>query len=345
MSTSPVLISVVIEGYNADIGLGSVADTLAGLRSQNFDLSKVEVILLTPGETQASAGFVAEEIGPFAALRCVSVPHAHYYELKNHGARLARGEIVALIDSDTCPDPGWMEAIAHGFSNGALIQSGITKFRRALSKTCSTPLASGSVVPIAAGDCDRWILLAAASISWGFIVPDLTAEGPQAARGFLSHNLAFRTSLLRELSFRADLGRTCAGTFLDHAIRSRGLDIRFEPRQCVEHNFHLSWWLTKLHVRFGHEVHRLKRIDPDAAHAWIRWLGPLEPFATMLWHVMLDLPQWRRTCRAREVGRARALCLIPALFLLSVSARFAEMVGMYASMLRPQVMQKFAARN
>lgn len=41
-------------------------------------------------------------------LRLEEERSKHYYELKNAGARLARGEIVVFLDSDVIPDDGWI---------------------------------------------------------------------------------------------------------------------------------------------------------------------------------------------------------------------------------------------
>jgi hypothetical protein len=40
------LVSVVIEGYNESLDLGSALKALEGLRHQNYDLSRVEVLLV-----------------------------------------------------------------------------------------------------------------------------------------------------------------------------------------------------------------------------------------------------------------------------------------------------------
>jgi hypothetical protein len=188
---------------------------------------------------------------------------AHYYQLKNLGVQRSSGEIVAFTDSDALPHYGWLQTIAGGIMNGAAAVAGITLFR----------WEDGS---------ERFpgLLTAAASISWGFIVGD-------PPRGFLSHNFAFRRSDFEYLTYREDLGRTCAGSFLYAALIREKLPIRFQPEQRVSHTFSFGWWITRLHVRFGHEVYLLRRLNRDAPHRWSSRLSLLEPLATMAWQYRL----------------------------------------------------------
>ena len=211
----------------------------------------------------------------FLRIEAVGADGAHYYQLKNLGVQHSTGEIVAFIDSDALPNADWLRRIATGITSGAAVVAGITLFRW---ENGSRRFAG--------------FLTAAASISWGFIVGD-------PPRGFLSHNAAFRRVDFERIRYREDLGRTCAGSFLHESLIQQELPIRFQPEQRVYHAFNFRWWITRLHVRFGHEVHLLRRLNPQARHRWVRRLGPLEPLASMAWHMALDLPQWFRFSKAR----------------------------------------------
>ena len=48
---------------------------------------------------------------PACQLRFVAAPGLNYYEQKNRGAELARGEIVVYIDSDVIPEERWLESL------------------------------------------------------------------------------------------------------------------------------------------------------------------------------------------------------------------------------------------
>jgi hypothetical protein len=50
-------------------------------------------------------------------LRILPAPGLHYYELKNFGARLAKGRLVVFLDSDVIPQPHWLVNLIGSFAN------------------------------------------------------------------------------------------------------------------------------------------------------------------------------------------------------------------------------------
>jgi hypothetical protein len=49
--------------------------------------------------------------------RALRVPDSRYYELKNHGAAEAAGDIVVFLDADAIPEPGWFENLLAPFAH------------------------------------------------------------------------------------------------------------------------------------------------------------------------------------------------------------------------------------
>jgi glycosyltransferase involved in cell wall biosynthesis len=320
-------VSVVIEGYNESLDLGSADDTMAALLRQEFPLGEVEVILVGSAR-QADAWRVKYGDGaPFARVLALPADGVHYYGLKNEGVRHARAEILALIDSDARPEPGWLASLVAAIEDGAEVSVGITLFRGEDGREPGHPL-----------------LQAAASISWGFVVPHgAVADAPPA--GFLSHNVGFRAATFRRHAYRTDLGRTCAGSLLFVALRASGARIVFTPRQRVAHVFSLSWWVLRLHRRFGYEVILLRRLAETRRHGWLARLRWLEPPLTALWHVALDVPQWRRFSRASGLSPARRVLVLPVVVAMSLLARGGEMIGMLQTISAPDAMKRFAESN
>lgn len=322
MSTSRPRVSVVIEGYNESRALGSADEVMTALLRQDFALGDVEVILVGSRE-QAAAWRARWGAGtPFARVLAVEADGAHYYALKNEGARHAQADVLAFLDSDACPEPGWLAALVASIERGADVSAGVTLFR---------------------GDDGRRpddaLLQVAAAISWGFVVPRQGGvESPPA--GFLSHNVGFRAATFRRHAYRTDLGRTCAGSFLFADLRAAGARMVFEPRQRVAHVFSLGWWVLRLHRRFGHEVLLLRRWD--TAHTRLGWL---EPPLTALWHVALDVPQWWRFGRVAGIPLRRRVALLPLVLPMSVLARGGEMIGMVQTLAAPDAMKRFAESN
>lgn len=316
-------ISIIIEGYNESLDIGSAAETLAGLRAQNYPLSRVEVILAGSAAQVAEWRKLAASPEPFAAVRLVEAGGAHYYSLKNRGAEVASGELIAFLDSDVIPEPGWLPALAAALGAGKPASCGPSLFRKG-------PLSTSR----------RLALEVAASISWGFVA------GPRGrAAGFLSHNLGFRRAEFERLRYRTGYGRTCAGSVLLQDMKRAGIEPELVPAQRVAHAFTWRWWCSKLHVRFGHEVYLLHRMNVDAVSRRAKWLGPLDALATPLWHVARDLPGWWRYSGVMGLPAARRLAGFALVLPLSLAARSGEMAGMLGTVFRPRFMSEFAARN
>jgi len=316
------VVSVLIEGYNDSLDLGSALETVKSITDQTYCLEQVEIIL-TGSEAQAARwreALAGER--RFFAVKVIGAD-AHYYRFKNLAAEAANGDILAFTDSDTLPERGWLEAIVRGIDGGAAAVAGLTLFRSE----------KGGRLPN--------LPTVAASISWGFIV----GNPGSPPRGFLSHNVGFRRSVFELIRYREDLGRTCAGSILYGELIRNGLSIRFQPDQRVQHVFTWRWWLKRLHVRFGYEVFLLRRLNPSASYGWTRKLGFVEPLATMAWHILLDVPQWFRFSRQLGWSWPHRAAYVPCVCLISLGARSAEACGMYSTILDAERMRRFALSN
>jgi glycosyltransferase involved in cell wall biosynthesis len=320
-------VSVVIEGYNESRDLGSADDAMTALLGQEFPLREIEVILV--GSAAQVAAWQARwgEGTPFHRVLAVPADGAHYYALKNEGVRHATADVLALLDSDARPEPGWIAALVGAIERGAEVSAGVTLFRGDDGRPPSDPL-----------------LQAAAAISWGFVLPRSAAPDAPLV-GFLSHNVGFRTAVFRRHAYRTDLGRTCAGSFLFEDLRAAGARMAFEPGQRVAHVFSLRWWVLRLHRRFGYEVMLLRRLAGTQRHGWLTALGWLEPPLTMVWHMALDVPQWWRFGRVAGASAARRVLLLPLVIALSLLARGSEMLGMLQTRAAPEAMKRFAESN
>ena len=314
-------VTVAIEGYNESRELGNAVDTLEALARQEFPLDQVEVLLFgSPAQTAAWRAAYAED-APFQSLRTIDVEGANYYELKNLGAREARADIVALTDSDVVPQPRWLASIVEAVEDGAELSAGLSFFKTPGSWRHDTPTR-----------------LVASSITWGWNVGKGSRPGPA---GFMDHNVGFRTETLRAHPYPAELGRTRAATLLLHALAKSGADLRLQPHQKCVHSFGWFYWL-KLHYRYGYEVYEMRRLDPLYPNRWITRAGPLEPLATLAWHMLLDVPRWFRVCRLVPVHPLRRWALLPLLVAMSALARGAEAVGMVRTMIAPEAMARWA---
>jgi glycosyltransferase involved in cell wall biosynthesis len=79
-----------------------------------------EVLVLDNGSTDASAQIASS----FAEVRLVSLPRMTIAALRNHGARLARGSILAFVDADCLLCPGWRSRVVEVLSRGEIAATG-----------------------------------------------------------------------------------------------------------------------------------------------------------------------------------------------------------------------------
>lgn len=324
MFKQPV-ISVVIEGYNESRDLGTADETINALKHQDFPLGQVEVILVgSLAQTQDWQKRYAEGT-PFFAVKTIDFEGAHYYELKNGGAKIAAGEIIAFTDSDVRPKPTWLRAIADGIHNGADVVVGPSLFRQESGFSPDSPL-----------------MRVLASITWGWVVGKRWQGAYRTAVGFMDHNVALRAEAFRQHQYRTEFGRVIASPLLYRSLANAGLSVLMQPQQQATHHFSWSYWLIKLHFRYGYEVFHLRRLDPNYPNQWIRRTGILEPLITMLWHVLLDGPKWLRFSGLLQTNRLYRLALLPVVMIFSAIAHTSEMVGMYATLLAPDRMKQWA---
>jgi glycosyltransferase involved in cell wall biosynthesis len=323
-STKRPLVSVVVDGYNESRLLGTVADTLDALKQQDFPLDQVEVVLVGSSAQINEWKKLHSHGTPFLSLETAEANGAHYLELKNIGAQIASGSIIALTDSDVYPKPTWLSSVVEGIRNGADVVVGPSLFKSHKG-----------------WDSDVAPRQAAASITWGWIVGKSKNRHPPPAVGFMDHNVAFRAEVFRSHHYRTDLGRICGAPLLYRALTHAGAKIALQPRQQVVHYFSWRYWM-RLHFRFGYEVFILRRLDKNYPNQWIARTKVLEPLVTMAWHVLLDQPRWLRFSKLLRIGLLRRWALLPVVAVLSVAANASEMAGMYSTMLAPNAMKRWA---
>ncbi|MEN6509871.1 MAG: glycosyltransferase [Smithella sp.] len=101
--------SVVIPAYNAG---RTLPDTLAALKQQTISHDEYEVIVIDDGSTDDTAD-AARRFG----VNCISQPNRGPAAARNHGARVAKGDIILFTDADCSPDRDWLRQMALPFQN------------------------------------------------------------------------------------------------------------------------------------------------------------------------------------------------------------------------------------
>ena len=108
--------SVVVNTYNR---AESLALTLEGLR--HLDHGDFEVVVVNGPSTDGTDELLAGHEGTLKALRC---PERNLSVSRNVGIAAAAGDVVAFIDDDAYPDPGWLTALERAFEDDEVAAAG-----------------------------------------------------------------------------------------------------------------------------------------------------------------------------------------------------------------------------
>ncbi|MDB9494381.1 glycosyltransferase [Spirulina major CS-329] len=112
-------VSVIIPIYN---GAEDLPDLLAGLRSQTYDRTAVEYLLVDNHSQDQTSVIVQQAVQEFAAqgitLRSLQEFEIQSsYAARNAGILAAQGEILAFTDADCRPEPGWLANLVAPFAD------------------------------------------------------------------------------------------------------------------------------------------------------------------------------------------------------------------------------------
>jgi glycosyltransferase involved in cell wall biosynthesis len=106
------------------------------VKAQEF--SSVEHLILDGGSTDDTRGLVA---GEFQHARFFSEGDSGLYDAINQGVRMARGEIIGLLNSDDLLAPGALAAVAEAMRDSAvdLVSGKFTLFDERGERECAVP--------------------------------------------------------------------------------------------------------------------------------------------------------------------------------------------------------------
>lgn len=107
---SAPLVSVIILNYNGAPIIGLVRSSVDALRSQGY--ARLELILVDDHSTDGSDVLLRELADEAGATYTTSLPgRKGVSAARNAGLALAHGELVAFLDNDALPQPGWLAAL------------------------------------------------------------------------------------------------------------------------------------------------------------------------------------------------------------------------------------------
>ena len=118
--SDPALSVVVVSDYAAG-GPRAREDVGATLRALASQPSEVGLEVIVCDDERLAGELAADVLDAFPGARLLPVPASGSYALKNAGARAARAPIVAILDADCNPSPGWADALLEALMEQAAI--------------------------------------------------------------------------------------------------------------------------------------------------------------------------------------------------------------------------------
>jgi glycosyltransferase involved in cell wall biosynthesis len=106
LSSSPVAVSVLVPIYNVESYL---SECLESLEHQTF--RDIEIICINDGSTDGSLSIIEEYAGRDARFRVIDKPNAGYGATMNRGLAEAKGNYIAILESDDFLEPNALESL------------------------------------------------------------------------------------------------------------------------------------------------------------------------------------------------------------------------------------------
>lgn len=215
-------VTVVVEWDNARLSeLGRARATLRALHDQLLALGPAmedSRILVVFDDSSVARELIddtlrAELADERVRQRTTAVPATGltYYALKNHGASLADTEVVAFVDSDVIPDPGWLPSLLAPFRDAGV------------------QAACGNTYMTTDG-----VYAKAFALFWFFQLR--AADGAlKPVNQFFANNVAFRRSVLEAHPYPPQPGFKGSCIDLCETLRANGITVWQQPCARVQH--------------------------------------------------------------------------------------------------------------
>ncbi len=103
------LCSVIVTNHNGKTLLGACLDALL---SQTYPAEQIEIIVVDDASSDSSVAFVQENYPAIGVLPLKT--NIGFDKACNLGAKVARGNIIVMLNNDAVPEPEWLAALVAG---------------------------------------------------------------------------------------------------------------------------------------------------------------------------------------------------------------------------------------
>jgi GT2 family glycosyltransferase len=303
--------SIVVETITAreHPGHGAVVDeigpTIAALVREGAAVERLEILVVLDPACRADADAIRQR---YPMVRVVLASTPNYFAAKNAGVEAATGAVVALVDADCVPQPGWLAALLAPFADPRVdVVAGQTRY-------------DGPT-------------LAARTFS----VPDFATviATPSGASGFNVNNVAYRRDRFLAEPLDARIRRNGGCYFQYHALRARGARIVYAPDAVIRHGLDVhGLGFVRKHFERGFDGTAVYRLDTRRVlrgSAWVQRLGPAALPGLAARRLLAD---WIRLVRDRRQMGVGTLAL-PYYAGVVAMTRSIELAGGVAAWVRP----------
>jgi glycosyltransferase involved in cell wall biosynthesis len=261
---APPFVSVIIPHYN---DLDGLTACVALLGHQTWPSDRTEIIV---ADNNSACGLQAvADAAP--GCRIIPAPIQGAGPARNAGAAIARGEILAFIDSDCRPAPNWIEAGAYGLEGYDFIGGSV--------ETCAAD-------PRRPTSVEAWEIVFGFNFKRYIQVEGYTGSG----------NMFTRRDVFAAVGgFRAGVAEDMDWSF---RARAHGFRLGYVPDAAVTHLARPGWdALLNRWRRVASEHYLSTREQPFGIWRWLAWTAAM-PLSV--------LPHSVRVMRSRKLPDARA---------------------------------------
>ena len=106
-------ISILIPAFNEE---DSIEDTIKHVTELDYPKNKLEIIIINDGSTDNTKKLIKKSIKKYPYLRLLDKENSGKADSLNQGIKIAKGELIAVVDSDSFPSKDSLKKLT-GFFN------------------------------------------------------------------------------------------------------------------------------------------------------------------------------------------------------------------------------------